>query len=145
MNGNANLQIALHAPNLINICIDENEKDVLSGRIYHCFTEAAWGFNNIVQMLQLMEDLYNAINYPQASTKTRNLNPEQQEKELNLRKVQEQKDVIMHRGELGTFFVHVQYRQNSSWQGQVEWAEKGVMKQFNSELDLVKLISGAIE
>ena len=58
---------------------------------------------------------------------------------------QEQKDVIMHRGELGTFFVHVQYRQNSSWQGQVEWAEKGVMKQFNSELDLVKLISGAIE
>ena len=58
---------------------------------------------------------------------------------------QEQKEVIVHRGNEATFFVHVQYRQNSSWQGQVEWAEKGVLKHFNSELDLVKLISGAIE
>ena len=142
---NMNLQIALHAPNLINICIDDNVDGLISGRIYHCFTEQAWGFNNVVQMLELMEDLFNAINYPQASTKTRSFNNKEQVAELNLRKVQEQKEVIVHRGNEATFFVHVQYRQNSSWQGQVEWAEKGVLKHFNSELDLVKLISGAIE
>ena len=72
MSNNEGLHIALHAPNLINICVDDNKGEVLSGRLFHCYTEEAWEFKTIVQMLEKMETLFDAIGYPQASTVTRN-------------------------------------------------------------------------
>lgn len=145
MSNNVGLQIALHAPNLINICIDDNQNDVVSGRLFHCYTEEAWEFATLVQLLEMMEKFYDSINYPQASTEARTFNKCSDISEITLQKVKDQQDIIVHRGKKGTFFVHVQYRQNSSWQGQIEWAEKGVLKHFDSELDLIKLMTCAIE
>lgn len=145
MSNNEGLHIALHAPNLINICVDDNKGEVLSGRLFHCYTEEAWEFKTIVQMLEKMETLFDAIGYPQASTVTRNFGRHKDVQETELQKVKNQQDIIKHRGKKATFFVHVKYRQNSSWQGQVEWAEKGVLKQFDSELDLIKLITNAVD
>ena len=53
--------------------------------------------------------------------------------------------VISHRGEAATFLIRVQYRQNSSWQGEVVWADQGRRQYFNSVLDLIRLIDGALE
>lgn len=139
------VQIALHAPNLVNVCIDGKKDGVYYGRLYHCFSKEAWKFENIVQMIELMETLYNSINYPQASTEARNFDDGKTVELLNLKKLNEQKEIVLNRGTEGTFLIHVQYRQNSSWQGQVEWLEKSVMKKFSSELDLIKLITAAIE
>ena len=145
MSNSAGIQIALYAPNLLNICIDDNRDGFLSGRIYHCFTEEAWSFGTMVQLIEKMEYFFDSINYPQASTETRMLSENKAVRGEELKKVKTQQDIIQHRGKKGTFYVHVQYRQNSSWQGQVEWAEKGVLKHFDSELDLIKLITGAVE
>lgn len=49
------------------------------------------------------------------------------------------------RGKQGTFIVQVQYRQNSSWQGQVIWAEGNRCEHFRSALELMKLIDGAMD
>ena len=40
MENNATQKIALHAPNLINICIDSNEGGTMAGRLYHCYKES---------------------------------------------------------------------------------------------------------
>lgn len=48
------------------------------------------------------------------------------------------------RGEKGTFVIQVQYRQNSTWQGKVEWVEKNKTQHFRSALELIKLIDGAL-
>ena len=138
-------KIALHAPNLINVCVDDNRDGIISGRLFHCYSENAWEFGTLVQLLEMMEDFYDAIDYPQASTETRIFDGYKDACELKLNKVISQQDIIVHRGKKGTFFIHVQYRQNSSWQGQIEWAEKGVLKKFDSELDLIKLITSAVE
>lgn len=53
--------------------------------------------------------------------------------------------VISHRGEAATFLIRVQYRQNSSWQGEVVWADQGRRQYFNSVLDLIRLIDSALE
>lgn len=145
MSNIADLQIALHAPNLINICIDDIRNEVISGRLFHCYTKEAWEFGTMVQLIEMMEKFFDSINYPQASTETRTLAGCSETTEMELEKVQSQEKIIEYRGKKGTFFVHVQYRQNSSWQGQIEWAEKGVLKHFNSELDLIKLMISAIE
>ena len=145
MENNQRLQIALHAPNLINICVDDMDSEVISGRLYHCYKEEAIPFANMVQMLEDMESLFNDIDYPQASTKSRNFVEDKPTDSVELIKVKQQSEIVEHRGEKGTFLVHVQYRQNSSWQGQLEWVEKGAVKHFDSELDLMKLIVGALE
>lgn len=145
MNNSEIVKIALHAPNLINICVDNNSNGTVSGRIYHCFTEEAWEFATMVQLLDKMECFFDSINFPQASTEKRNFRGTRSTQELGLKKVRTQQDIVVHRGKMATFYIHVQYRQNSSWQGQIEWAEKGVLKHFDSELDLIKLITGALE
>lgn len=43
-----------------------------------------------------------------------------------------------------TFIVKVQYRQNASWQGTVEWVEGGVSKRFRSALELIRLMDEAM-
>lgn len=45
----------------------------------------------------------------------------------------------------GTFIVHVRYRQNATWQGDVIWAEKNERQGFRSALELLKLIDSALD
>ena len=45
----------------------------------------------------------------------------------------------------GTFIVHIQHRQNATWQGMVTWANEGKCKSFRSALELLKLIDGALD
>lgn len=52
--------------------------------------------------------------------------------------------VIGHRGESATFIIRVQYRQYSSWQGEVTWMDGRRRLPFRSVLELARLIDGAI-
>lgn len=45
----------------------------------------------------------------------------------------------------GTFIVHIKYQQNSTWQGDVTWAEKKKKQSFRSALELLKLIDSALD
>ena len=48
------------------------------------------------------------------------------------------------RGDIGSFLVCVQHRENGSFQGRVTWMEKGLTVQFRSALELAKLIDDAV-
>lgn len=132
--------INLSAPNLVNICVDKKTHGEPSGRLYHCYDEKPWEFASFLQMLNLMDQLYDSISFPQASAKTRYFNePEQTGQPLPV-KQKEQKDIIRHTGKLATFITYVQYRQNSTWQGETVWAEKEQMYRFSSTLEFIRLL-----
>ena len=63
-------QINISMPNLINICVDEKNNGEFSGRLYHCYGKEAEPFHNVVELLRKVEDLFDRICFPQASTKT---------------------------------------------------------------------------
>jgi len=42
-----------------------------------------------------------------------------------------------------TFLVKIKYRQNSSWQGSVQWVEAGKTQNFKSCLELMRLMDTA--
>lgn len=44
-----------------------------------------------------------------------------------------------------TFVVKIMDQQNATWQGCVTWMEEQKEQKFRSALELVKLISGALE
>ena len=48
-------------------------------------------------------------------------------------------------GEMASFVIHVKKRQNSTWQGDIFWAEKQEKCYFRSALEMLKLIDNALD
>lgn len=48
------------------------------------------------------------------------------------------------RGDLGTFLVCVQHRENGSWQGHVTWLERNRTVNFRSVWEMVQLVDEAV-
>ena len=48
-------------------------------------------------------------------------------------------------GDLGTFVINVQHRQNSSWQGRITCVDKQQTVSFRSVWEMVKLMANALE
>ena len=44
-----------------------------------------------------------------------------------------------------TFIVHIISQENTTWQGQVTWAEKEKIQSFRSALELIKLMDSALD
>ncbi len=44
-----------------------------------------------------------------------------------------------------TFVVQIISQQNATWQGRVTWTDKNQSQNFRSALELLKLISGALD
>ena len=138
-------QINISMPNLINICVDEKTHGEFSGRLYHCYEKEAEPFYNVVELLRKIEDLFDRICFPQASTKTRCFREEEPTGRIvRPEKLVEQTKVIEYRGNLGSFVTCVQFRQNSTWQGEVFWMEKGAKRRFANTLDFIKTLDSAL-
>ena len=141
--------INISAPNLLVVCIDKTDIGVISGKFYHCYGEKPVVFTSIIEWLLKSERLFDGIAFPQASTKTRSFrNRGDQEVRYNRKrpeKIVDQKELIRRKGEEATFAVWVKYRQNSEWQGEVVWMEKGVKRIFNNMLELVGFIDRALQ
>lgn len=110
---------------------------------------------SLLQALSRMNELYDELQFPQASTVLRSFQrdkkterasedrePDSQRK--GMRKMEEFEKVIEHRGERATFLIRVQYRQHSSWQGEVVWVDQQKKEYFRSALELVKLLDSAL-
>lgn len=140
------IRLPISAPNLINICVDRSDNGELSGRIYHCCDCEPEEFSNVVQLLNRMEQFFDRVLFPQASTQPRSLAASKKTVSLKHRaeKVVEADAVIRHMGEKGSFLTCVKYRQNADWQGEVTWMEKKITWSFDSTLEFLKLLDNAL-
>ena len=55
--------------------------------------------------------------------------------------MQEEKDI---KASDNSFLIKIIYRQNSSWQGTVQWIETGKTQNFKSCLELIRLMDIAV-
>lgn len=137
----ASFRIDISAPNIVNVCIDRVTETEKAGRMYSCYEKEAYFFSNELQLLKKMEDLMNRLNYPQNSMNSRTYSRENvQHREERPEKVQETEEIFRERGEAGTFMIHVQYRQNATWQGRVVHVETDEVIGFRSALELLKIL-----
>lgn len=137
-------QISWYVPNFINICIDSVTNGEFSGRIYHYYAQEPRSFSNILQLLEISDDFFDKLNFPQASTSTRTFISVPTSTSKTPEKILTPEDIIGKRGEKGTFFLNVKFRQNSSWQGVVSWVEGNMTQQFVSVLELLKIFSNSL-
>ena len=54
-------------------------------------------------------------------------------------------EILEQHGDLGTFIIRVQHRQNSSWQGRITWVEEDKTLSFRSVWEMMKLIDEEME
>ena len=145
MDNKNQLQINISLPNLINICVGQKVEGEISGEIYHCYANEPMRFSNVIEMLKEIENLFDRICFPQSSTKMRSFCETSQISQMRRpEKVLMQQDVIKHRGTLGSFVTCVKFRQNSTWQGEIFWMEKGIKRQFTNTLDFIKILDNAL-
>ena len=144
-------RINVAAPNLTCVCIDHVCNGEYSGRIYHKYQNEEIPFRESSQLISILDDFFNQINYPQASTRYRTFQkkkkdePEHEHRRKEpVKPVRTAEDVLVNRGKKATFILHVQYRQNSTWQGQLIWLEAEEEEEFCSVLELLKLLDSAL-
>lgn len=135
------------APNAVVLCIDRAEKKQICGRLYHSYDEEPARFDTIEQMTNRMEDLYDLLQFPHRGTNRRSFVPVNQlaQAQQERNKLMSDEKLLSKHGDLGTFIVRVQHRQNSSWQGRLTWMEQDQTVNFRSIWEMIKLIESAVD
>ena len=137
------------------IGIDQYNGSDWNGKIYTRLNKEAINFRNIGEMLDVLENIWNTIGYPQESMINRRFLAQEKlasKKELirvsyfddrtkdKVKVELSEADMEKRRGEQDTFIVRIQYRQNATWQGHVTWVDENKTVPFRSALELIKLI-----
>ena len=135
------------APNGVVVCADRRTAGGISGRLWHSYRTDAQTYGDFEQMVSLMEDLFDALNFPHPGTNERSFTPVQKTGEhyTERQKVMKDESLLNKHGDLGTFIIRVQHRQNSSWQGRITWMEQDKTINFRSVWEMVKLIENAVD
>ena len=152
-----NSQLYIGTVNGVIVCVDKAEHRELSGRFFHSYSRECLTFNNLEHLLFQMEQLFNTLRFPFPSTNERvfagsensgsdnKAEPAGRIKETKQEKIMNDDELLKQHGELGSFIIRVQHRQNSSWQGRITWMEKNQTVYFRSVWEMMKLIESAIE
>lgn len=126
------------------ISIFSYENRCMIGRAYNDYFEKTVYFCDLCGMIYALEGLFDSLSLPQASTRYRefrkNDNKVQQGVSQPKRRI-----TNMQQEEKATFVVHVQFRRNATWQGNIQWVDQNKTQSFRSTLELVRLIDDALE
>lgn len=128
---------------ITQVYVREAEEGDHGGFLVHPGTGLAWPFGNVLDLMDRYEQLFNGLDYPQATHRMRTMGDNTPAKEMiNLR--DKSVDFAAKPNEKPTFIVKIHYRQNASWQGTIQWVEKNITQSFRSTLELIKLIDSAV-
>ena len=142
------LRINWATPNFVNVCIDGFENGEFSGRFFHKYEKAPVCFEHFMGMVKQMEDLYDTIGYPQATSHKRSFLKEEKrvvEKRTDMPVAWNDEELGSQKGAIATFYVLVKGRTNATWQGEVVWVERGLVKKFRSVMELMILMDNALK
>ena len=120
------------------VCVDSYKNGELRGRLYHPGDPTGVVFLSLVQFLQEMERILDTIAFPEAYHTLRTFGPPSEGSEAA-------REIRYEPGLRGTFALRVLFRQNASWQGSVVWQEGRREHSFRSVLELILLMSTALD
>jgi len=131
----------------MRVCVDTHGNGGLAGTLYSQFLQEPFVFQDIVQLIDKMDGIYDSCSFPQAFLSQRTFNigkPSRRvlQKEGVRYMIQEAMPDVQ--GSKGTFMVTVQFRQNATWQGTIVWTEKNKKQHFRSALEMLKLMDEAL-
>lgn len=130
------------AKNVITIRVRSYEDGCLKGAFSSSERPDEIEFGGAIPLILAMENMMDASNLPQRGEESRSF----AQAAPNREPFPEPQERLPHiRGSvLGTFQVHVLFRQNATWQGRLVWVEKNMEASFRSVLELLRLLDSAL-
>lgn len=136
------------------LCIDRHEGGTLSGRLRGDWHSGEAAFRDMNEAALVLEQACEDDKSPFPSVRRRHFlegdddgrtaeNRTRNQRKGGVSFMSEVKQGSM-RGELGSFLIRVQHRQNGSWQGNVTWMEANKTVDFRSVWELVQLVDEAV-
>ena len=134
-------------PNGVVLCVDHRQGDQLEGHYYHAYQKEGRTFTTIEEMVFALESFYDSINFPHPTTNNRTFSDvtAAPRRRQEIKRIMTDEELLKKHGDLGTFIIRVQHRQNSSWQGRVTWMEEDKTVKFRSIFEMIKLIESALD
>ncbi len=129
-------------PNTVGVCIDERKKG-FKGRIYNCFSKEPQYFNDVTEMIYIMEGVMDALNYPAIKTNPRRFKKTEvnfETGEIDIENKLVEVENLISAGDSDAYLIMVTSRDNSCWQGVIYNKKNDVEENFNSDLELFKLL-----
>lgn len=133
----------------MTVCIDDFQDGLAKGRLHNFYFGEETAFTSLDQLLFALEEVMDRAEFPQRDTELRKQFGA--EEKLTFQDDDEPKEpcipakdlgsMKMTRGRLANFYLRVCYRQHSSMQGYLSWAEgNGGAAMFRSEMELLVLL-----
>lgn len=130
------------------------ENTILTGSITNAYLNQTFFFHDVLEMASILEQIYDTLSFPQSSLSYRSFRPTNRKHKqdstymkaggdfMNMNKMPPE---LENTPEKASFLVHVQFRQHATWQGNITWVDKGVTQQFRSVLEMIRLMTDAVE
>lgn len=146
----------LFARNLMSVCVNGNDNAEYQGEIWTQYQDEPIAFMSVTDMLTKMDEQMDEWDFPQKALEQRHFmknnhsekNNENDSDTLIIDRIQGKngtRNVQNKKGALGTFVVHVAFRQKATWQGEVIHTESNEKLSFSSAMELVKIIGNCIK
>lgn len=131
------------------ICIDSRQGEELKGRVYCPYLRGAAPFECIWEMILVIERLLDAFAFPEPSFQFRSFKEQQgcqcgSNSNKEVERYMSDDIFTENAGQKATFVVQVQFRQNASWQGTIQWLDQKKTLKFRSTLEMLKLMDEAV-
>lgn len=134
------------AQNGVVMCVNSVSDGDAAGIFYHGYSENGTDFCNLDQLVIRMEEFFDEINFPQRATNERSFTERKPDGgKMKKDKITDDDTLLSKHGDIGTFIIRVQHRQNSSWQGRITWMEEDKTICFRSIWEMIKLIENAVD
>jgi hypothetical protein len=131
------------------ICVDDIENNIVSGKVFSRRLKDPIDFPDLNSLVLRLDKLMDEQNYPQAFQRKRSFKPPAPrtarssgsiEEHDDGRPYMDEKTVSAAAGAKATFVLQVISRQNTNWQGFVDFLDGGGNKDFESELGFLELV-----
>lgn len=132
-------------PNLVVMCIDRKNGLICGGRLYHRYSLEPIPFASVEEAEIKMDMFFDELGFPQSAEKTASFSGKVTSERKEMTIMQENETIAAKKGDIATFVIHVQHRQNATWQGDIVWADNKTESPFRSALEMMKLMYMALD
>ena len=128
------------------VYIDNYNGIDFNGRLFVYNGSVEIAFDSMLDMLKVANEAFDKISFPQAVFKSRSFDesPKVNNNEGTRYPDMEQQNKSAEHDKKATFIVHVKYRQNGTWQGEIKWVNQNKVQYFRSSLEMIKLMDYAV-
>ena len=129
----------------------ECHEKFVEGEFRHLYVQESETFNSISEFIYKLELMLEQIKVPQATTRCRKGwgDPVKckhgDDRDAPAKQWKFHAEPLMLEGKKGLFFLmHIRYRCNSSWHGEIRWLRTNCTMMFRSVLELLMVLEGTV-